>query len=53
VMFFWKLSHDRLFLLRQTRGIFWKLPGRGALDVLLELERCSLERTRGVGKGSR
>lgn len=31
--------------------LFWKLPGEGACDVWLELERCPLERTRDVWKG--
>jgi len=28
-MFFWKLSYERMFLLQQTRGVFWKLSGKG------------------------
>ena len=55
MMFFWKLSHVRMFLPKQTRGkmfaenrhmvFFWKLPGKGACDVLLDR---TLERTHDV-----
>ena len=58
VFFFWKLSYERMFLLKQThRGcfgenrlmvFFWKLPGKRACDVLL---KHTIERTHSVWKG--
>jgi hypothetical protein len=58
VIFFWKLSYERVFLLNPTHGrmfaenrhmvLLWKLPGKRACDVLLE---WTPERTHDVWKG--
>ena len=40
-----------MILLKQTCGVFLEVRGKGASDVLLERERCPLERTPGVWKG--
>jgi hypothetical protein len=51
VMFFWKLSYDRMFLLKQTCGDFLEATWKRGMRCLLELERCPLERTHDVRNG--
>ena len=49
--FFEILFWEDLFAEEKLVVLFWKLPGKGACDVLPELQRCPLERTHDVWIG--